>query len=320
MMTNTFYAKILLFGEYGVIWDSMALTVPYTHFSGRLDFAGRKQMEEDELIRESNRHIARFVAYLAELQQQAGFGFRFNLGQIGKDLAEGLYFASGIPQGYGVGSSGALVAALYDRYGLDKPGREDLSSEKISWLKKNFSGMESHFHGTSSGLDPLNCYLGTPLLIRSKTRIEPVAIPRDLLGPGSAICLADTGTLGNTGPLVKLFLERCRDDSYRKKVLDVFIPAGNACILSLLESRAEDFFHNLGLLSAFQFEYLAEMIPESMRPLWKAGLNRDDFKMKLCGSGGGGYLLVITRDYPATKAFFHNFKLDLTPVYQNIDP
>ena len=35
---DVFYAKVMLFGEYSVICDSMGLTMPYTHFTGELSF------------------------------------------------------------------------------------------------------------------------------------------------------------------------------------------------------------------------------------------------------------------------------------------
>jgi mevalonate kinase len=55
-----------------------------------------------------------------------------------------MYFDS-IPQGYGVGSSGALVAAIYDRYAQDKIVLENLTREKLLQLKNIFSQMESFF-------------------------------------------------------------------------------------------------------------------------------------------------------------------------------
>jgi mevalonate kinase len=44
----------------------------------------------------------------------------FDLAELKSDVETGMYFDSSIPQGYGVGSSGALVAAIYDRYAQDK--------------------------------------------------------------------------------------------------------------------------------------------------------------------------------------------------------
>jgi mevalonate kinase len=36
-----------------------------------------------------------------------------DLAELKNDVETGMYFDSSIPQGYGVGSSGALVAAIY---------------------------------------------------------------------------------------------------------------------------------------------------------------------------------------------------------------
>ena len=66
-----------------------------------------------------------------------------------------MYFDSSIPQGYGIGSSGALVASIYDQYALDKiTVLENLTKEKLQHLKTVFAAMESFFHGKSSGLRP----------------------------------------------------------------------------------------------------------------------------------------------------------------------
>ena len=96
------------------------------------------------------------------------------------------YFDSSIPQGYGVGSSGALVASIYDQYAADKITiLENLTRDKLLNLKAIFSLMESFFHGKSSGLDPLNSYLSLPILINSKTNIEPAGIPSQKEGKGA---------------------------------------------------------------------------------------------------------------------------------------
>ena len=66
----------------------------------------------------------------------------FNLDQLLKDVNGGMYFDSSIPQGYGVGSSGALVAALYDKYANNKiTVLENLTREKLLKLKAIFSEM-----------------------------------------------------------------------------------------------------------------------------------------------------------------------------------
>ena len=102
------------------------------------------------------------------------------------------------------------------------------------------------------------------------------------------------------------------------EVRNVFIPANNGCIETLLKGDMEQFFSHLTELSAFQFLYLPEMIPSNMRPIWESGLQRDDFKLKLCGSGGGGFLLGISNDFKATRKYFKQIGLELIPVFKNI--
>jgi mevalonate kinase len=210
------------------------------------------------------------------------------------------------------------VAAVYDQYNLahDK-GRKVLTGMEISTLKEVFSQIEAHFHGVSSGLDPLLCYIRHPLLIRNKMQIETVGIPREKFGANSAIFLVDTGTLGKTGPLVKLFFERCKEESFFNQVRSVFIPANNGCIETLLRGDMKPFFNHLTELSAFQFLYLPEMIPDKMKVIWEEGLQRDDFKLKLCGSGGGGFLLGISKDFKTTRQYLKKYNLELIPVYKN---
>jgi len=318
MKAEVFYAKIMLFGEYSVIFDSMGLTIPYAHFTGVLNFIGQEQYTKFELAIESNNHLKSYLSYLKDLQKSPGSHIKLDLDRFENDIGRGLYFESNIPQGYGIGSSGALVAAVYDQYVLQGiKNRKILTGSEISDLKEVFAGMESYFHGTSSGIDPLLCYIRHPLLIRNKLQIETVGIPGHKFGAHSAIFLVDSGIHGRTGPLVNLFIERCKKEDFLNQVRNVFIPANNGCILSLLKGDMEPFFSHLTELSAFQFLYLPEMIPSDMKSIWESGLQRDDFKMKLCGSGGGGFLLGISKDFRQTRKYFQQQGLELIPVFKN---
>ncbi len=117
------------------------------------------------------------------------------------------------------------MAAVYDQYVLQGiKNRMILTGNEISNLKEVFSKMESYFHGTSSGIDPLLCYIRHPLLIRNKLQIETVGIPRDKFGANSAIFLVDSGIYGKTGPLVNLFIERCKKDDFLNRGQKCFYP------------------------------------------------------------------------------------------------
>ena len=108
-----FYAKILLFGEYGIIKDAKGLSIPYNFYKGALKISDTKNDEAQT----SNQKLSEFADYLEHINRTL---VTFNTKQLREDLAKGLYFDSSIPQGYGIGSSGALVAAIYDRYANNK--------------------------------------------------------------------------------------------------------------------------------------------------------------------------------------------------------
>ena len=111
-----FYSKILLFGEYGIIRDSKGLSIPYNFYNGAL----KKSEEPTEEAIASNRSLRSFAAYLEVLHTQQPELVTFDLETLKNDVETGMYFDSSIPQGYGVGSSGALVAAIYDKYATNK--------------------------------------------------------------------------------------------------------------------------------------------------------------------------------------------------------
>ena len=130
-----FYAKILLFGEYGIIKDSKGLSIPYNAAMGALIIP--KNSEEGNPS--SNSSLAGFAVHLADLQSKNPELFSFDLKQLKADISNGLYFDSTIPQGYGIGSSGALVAAIYDNYAQHKiTVLENLTREKLLQLKQLF--------------------------------------------------------------------------------------------------------------------------------------------------------------------------------------
>jgi mevalonate kinase len=157
-----FYSKILLFGEYGIIKDSKGLSIPYNFYNGALKVEDNPSAEAIK----SNQSLERFSIHLEKIQVEQPTLVQFDLETLKQDISNGMFFDSSIPQGYGVGSSGALVAAIYDKYAVGKiTVLENLTREKLLQLKTIFGQMESFFHGKSSGLDPLNSYLSIPILI-----------------------------------------------------------------------------------------------------------------------------------------------------------
>jgi mevalonate kinase len=226
-----FYSKILLFGEYGIIQDSKGLSIPYNFYNGALK---TDETPTEEAIK-SNGNLKRFVTYLTTLQNEQPDLVIFNLDNLKADIEGGMYFDSSIPQGYGVGSSGALVAAIYDKYAQDKiTVLENLTREKLLKLKMIFSQMESFFHGKSSGLDPLNSYLSIPILINSKDNIEATGIPTQATNGKGAVFLLDSGIIGETAPMVNIFMEKLKDQGFRTMLKSQFIKLMLALKISLV--------------------------------------------------------------------------------------
>src|SRR5665811_1946300 len=237
-----FYSKILLFGEYGIIKDSKGLSIPYNFYNGAL----KVEENPSEIAIKSNEGLKHFAEYLVELQKNNPELVSFNMNALNTDIERGMYFDSSIPQGYGVGSSGALVAAIYDKYAKDKITiLENLTREKLLRLKRIFGKMESFFHGKSSGLDPLNSYLSLPILINSKEDIESTSIPSQNLDGKGAVFLLDSGSTGETAPMVQLFMEKMKQEGFRNMLKDQFIKHTDACVEDFVNGNVKSLFGNL---------------------------------------------------------------------------
>lgn len=306
-----FYSKILLFGEYGIIKDSKGLSIPYNFYNGALKV---DQNPSAEAIK-SNQSLQKFAAYLELLQQEQPELVTFNLEALKADVARGMYFDSSIPQGYGVGSSGALVAAIYDKYANDKiTVLENLTREKLLQLKNIFAQMESFFHGKSSGLDPLNSYLSIPILINSKDNIEATGIPTQSTTGKGAVFLLDSGIVGETAPMVNIFMENLKDQGFRTMLKNQFVKYTDACVENFLGGDIKSLFSNTKKLSKVVLNNFKPMIPEEFHGVWQKGIDTNDYYLKLCGSGGGGYILGFTEDLEKAKQSLKDYKLEV--VYQ----
>lgn len=303
-----FYSKILLFGEYGIIKDSKGLSIPYNFYKGAL------KIDEDKTVatHASNQSLKSFVTYLDNLQNEKPELVSFNIAALQEDIEKGLYFDSSIPQGYGVGSSGALVAAIYDKYANQKiTVLENLTREKLLQLKSIFAEMESFFHGQSSGLDPLNSYLSLPILINSKDNIEPAGIPSQEQTGNGAVFLLDSGSTGETAPMVQIFMENMKQEGFRNMLKNQFVKHTDACVHDFLKGDVKSLFGNVKQLSKVVLDNFKPMIPKEFHTLWQKGIETNAYYLKLCGSGGGGYMLGFTEDIEKAKAALKGHKLEV---------
>ena len=305
MKAPIFYSKILLFGEYGIIKDSKGLSIPFNYFKGGLKVGDSKN--ENQKI--SNQNLKKFRDYLLKINTDI---VKFNHQKFDIDLVNGMYFDSSIPQGYGVGSSGAIVAAIYDRYALNKiTVLENLTKQKILVLKNIFSAMESFFHGKSSGLDPLNSYLSLPILIHSKDEVETTGIPsQDSIGKG-AVFLLDSGKSSDTAPMVEIFFKLMENKKYKRMINDEFIKITDSCVEDFLNANFNSLFKHIKILSKLVLKNFKPMIPKDFHNVWAKGIESDEYFLKLCGSGGGGYILGFAKDYNKAKKSLSNYNLEV---------
>lgn len=302
-MNQLFYSKILLFGEYSIMRNSMALAIPYELFSGSLSF-GEPQ---SSVIRasESNSELKNILLYLKHLYNSDKLPVDFDITSFEFDVGQGLFFQSTIPPGYGVGSSGALSAALYDRYVCNRDEfKKNADADKIFILKNHLSILESHFHGSSSGVDPLLSYLSNPILIRAKNEIIEVDLPKSKSKGKGAIFILNTNRARRTEALVNLFMEKLKNPEFARFCDQELRNITDACITSFLEGNYGSLLNDFKKLSTWQYEYLTPMIPKLIQEKWKYGLDSNEFYLKLCGAGGGGFLLGMTHDFNKYKDHF----------------
>ena len=300
-----FYSKILLFGEYGIIEDSKGLSIPYNFYKGALKIPNKK----NSISKSSNDILKDFLNYLKQRK------INLDLVKFASDLDKGLYFDSSIPKGYGIGSSGALVAAIYDKYAFEKiTVLENLTQEKLLRLKKIFSDMESFFHGKSSGLDPLNSYLSIPILINSKREIKVTGIPSQKSNGNGAVFLMDSGKIGSTAPMVSIFMDKMKKDGFRKIINEKFIKHTNLCVDDFLKGDLKSLFDNTKKLSKIVLDNFKPMIPKEFHNVWQRGIENNSYFLKLCGSGGGGYILGFTENFKEAKEQLKDHKLSLIHI------
>ena len=261
----------MLFGEYAVIAGGEGLAIPYHGFSA-------KWINETTTASAYKPHLLSFLEWL----QQNDFSKHLDLNRFDYDLHHGLDITSDVPIGYGVGSSGVVTAAVFDKYALTIP-------EDLSVLKALLASMENYFHATSSGLDPLVCYLNKSIHVQpSGIAIVDAQIDSENI----KIELADCGTARSTQQLVAVFKEKMNEKSF-KGVLEDYIYLSNTCIHAWLQKDEALLRSQLRLLSYLQLNYFQFALPEQMRERWKAGLESGNEIMKLCGAGGGGFLIAF---------------------------
>ncbi len=273
-MADSYPAKVLLFGEHTVLRGGAGLAVPYHRF--RLRWT--RGTPDERLLS--------FADYLRTCVP-APF---LHTDRLSFDLRQGLRLSGNIPTGYGLGSSGAVCAAVFDRY-----GSATAKLLPVDDLRELLATMEGYFHGQSSGTDPLVCYLRRPIKLGGG---DAGAVK---LGKGWAegLFLVDTGIERQASPLIQHFLLAYREAA--PLIETGWTRPADTAIQALETGDRHLLWESVVRISDFQLESFANFIPDAYRSVWNGG---QSYRLKLCGAGGGGMLLGLARDRTGVEETF----------------
>ena len=302
-MQKKYTAKLLLFGEHTIIQGSSALALPFSDYYG-IWSDKTKNLTENNNSQSSIDSLKSILSYLQGLNNRQELISLLDIDRFEKDINTNIWFYSNIPTGYGLGSSGSVCAAIYDRY-CSAPEND------LTKLKSALAQLEGCFHGKSSGVDPLVCYLNQMLLLQSNQEITALPTPIFSKPTGAAIFLIDTGVSRHTTPLVNYFLEESKKENfYTDCVLPLSKGTDNA-IAAFMQENVPIILEQARNISKIQYNYLQKMILPEFLNLWQEGLRNNTYSLKLCGAGGGGFILGFTADWGSVQKQLSNQQLKL---------
>jgi len=278
-------SKIMLAGEYGVVVGGSALTIPFHRYQAKIRSVKDTPPGKEEEVQQSLKYILLLYQFIKSLPD-GSFHSPPAMDKFAENL-QSYWLDLNIPIGFGLGSSGAVSAAIYDMF---FPTSNNLTLQE---QKEDLAAIESFFHGKSSGVDALTCHARSALRFRASGDIEKVKFdPVDIPG-GYRFFLLNSDEKFDTGPLVKHFLGQMQDPGFKRSIEEEYLPLNQKLIECLLGERDADPGLLVRLLSDYQFKYFSNMIPEKMLDVWIEGQVSNEYYLKLNGSGGG-FMLGIT--------------------------
>lgn len=312
-------SKILLFGEYAVLRKGMALVMPCDRYTGYFDFYDSSKQEKGDdanFALQSNEYLKRFSAFVAEHMSDE---FVLEVVQLEEELKNGLFFKSTIPQGYGLGSSGAIVAAIVLRYLKKAKGVKDelkaLTFQKLNALKRHLGELEGYFHGVSSGIDPLSIILNEPILYKGPEDIETITLPEQSLLKKNVIFLLNTNHSHSTTKMMDRFNRLLESSEFTQRFDNYVQKNNNEAIHQFLANDTEKLYESIRAISSFQFTEMKFFFSKPLRKEMKKGLDSGDYYLKLCGAGGGGFILGFTQNWEVARQKLKHYDLDVIYRY-----
>jgi mevalonate kinase len=287
-----FPGKCILFGEHIVLLGESALVTPVSNFSGQWKIAKKQIL-----------HLRTLEKWIEWLGRQEELHYWLDVDAFARSVAEGFRFESQIPSGYGLGSSGALVAAVTHYFQTDKIKESEMP---IGALQGMMARMESFFHGTSSGLDPLVSFYDQPILTQ-KDKQPAVVKPLEI--PGLAIFLADTRQPRLSGQLISEVQDKNMEPLVNQALYESLLPASNQAIQGVLKGEAETVWNAVDTISRFQLAHWHFLFPGDSKRWTEGGLAGDKYRLKICGTGGGGFMLGFAPNMKAVQKALPGVKI-----------
>ena len=270
-------SKLLLAGEYSVLYGGKALAEPHVSRSGHLTLDKDQNTDLNRLLRE-------YLVYLKVESPSWQSLVEFDFDSLETHINNGLNLATNIPLGYGLGSSGVFCVALIKAFGRIKIS--ELESDYLAKLKFLLGRMEDFFHKPSSGLDPLVSFVNQPILLKDKSdkSIETVEKVEHKFG------LVDTQVARSTAHFVGIFKNKMENQEF-KMAFENLLVINNELIANILGQHQDKVKASMYELSTWQLSYMQEMIPTDFLSNWKTQLAEGKDFYKINGAGGGGYLM-----------------------------
>ena len=106
-------------------------------------------------------------------------------------------------------------------------------------------------------------------------------------------------------------MEKMKQEGFRNMLRSEFKKYNVACIQAFLNRDISPLFSNLKELSKLVLDNFNPMIPSGFKNLWKQGIETNAYYLKLCGSGGGGYVLGFTQDFEKAQSMLNEHELEV---------
>ncbi|MEE9372127.1 MAG: hypothetical protein V3V00_03660 [Saprospiraceae bacterium] len=261
LKSKKYPAKLLLFGEHLILDGADGLAIPFDRYGGKWT----KGQGSDPL--------KCFFQHLLDLP----FIHLKNLEEI---INGKIHFKSDIPRGYGLGSSGALCAAIYEK------AVPEFYKKEGGTILTELAEIEGFFHGKSSGMDAYVALYNNPILFKDR---KTEVINLDLSKLPFSIFLLDSGIPRESKSLINRFTKKNDDHMVIKEL----VKTSDLLVGYLMSQSFAHFQNKMKALSQYQYDLLDYMIVATIKPIWKNSLTADDYSIKLCGAGGGGFYLAF---------------------------